>query len=110
MYGLKESDLNYIVNVLRQHPEIEQAILFGSRAKATEKPGSDIDLALKGKALANIITTISGILNDESPLPYEFDIIDYNSLENQKLKEHIDRVGKIIYTSKLKTDINGVQQ
>lgn len=100
MYGLKESDLDYIISVLTQHPEIDQAILFGSRAKGTEKIGSDIDLALKGRELTKVVTTIAGVLNDESPLPYEFDIIDYNSIENQKLKEHIERVGKIIYTRK----------
>ncbi len=98
MYGLKESDINYITKLFKQYPEIEQAVLFGSRAKATEKPGSDIDLAFKGKNLTNIIITISGILNDESPLPYKFDIIDYYALEHEKLKEHIDRVGRIIYT------------
>ena len=27
-------------------PHIEKAVLFGSRAKGTAKPGSDIDLAL----------------------------------------------------------------
>ncbi|CAB1241813.1 hypothetical protein CLOSBL3_10403 [Clostridiaceae bacterium BL-3] len=33
-------------------------------------------------------------------MPYFFDIVDYTHLNHQKLKEHIDRVGKIIYKNK----------
>ena len=35
---------------------------------------------------------------EESPMPYFFDVIDYSSLTHEKLKNHIDRVGKVIYT------------
>ncbi|SLM33087.1 conserved hypothetical protein [Desulfamplus magnetovallimortis] len=31
---------------------------------------------------------------DDLMLPYEVDIVDYNSIENCDLKDHIDRVGK----------------
>lgn len=34
---------------------------------------------------------------DESPMPYLFDIVDYTHLEHKELKEHIDRIGKMIY-------------
>ena len=32
-------------------------------------------------------------------LPYMIDVVDYDHLENQDLKAHIDRVGQIIYES-----------
>lgn len=97
MYGLKDSDLEYIINLLKRYPQIDQAIIFGSRAKDTQKSGSDIDLALKGNNISEIVITISGQLNDESPLPYDVDVLDYDSIERTALKEHIDRVGKILY-------------
>ena len=47
---LVPQDLELVRSVLRQHPEIECATLFGSRAKGTHTPRSDVDLALAGRA------------------------------------------------------------
>lgn len=44
-----------------------------------------------------IASTISGILNEESPLPYFCDVLDYSLIDNEELKNHIDRVGRLIY-------------
>lgn len=49
MYGLLERDLKYILEAVRKYPEIEKVIIFGSRAMGNYKPGSDIDIALKGQ-------------------------------------------------------------
>jgi predicted nucleotidyltransferase len=101
MFGLTPKDLQEILDVLRNYQEVDEAILFGSRALNTHKKGSDIDIALKGKEIGFITATIAGILNEESHLPYFFDILDYNLIENQDLKEHIDRVGQQIYKKDL---------
>ncbi|NBV42883.1 nucleotidyltransferase domain-containing protein [bacterium] len=37
-------DIFYILHELAQFPMVEQAVLYGSRAKGNYKPGSDIDL------------------------------------------------------------------
>ena len=92
--GLQQSDLAIIVSVLQKHQEVAEAWLFGSRAKGNYKAGSDVDIALKGEHLtAEIISSISYQLNEETSLPYKFDILNYNSISNIDLKEHIDRVG-----------------
>ncbi|WP_321992949.1 nucleotidyltransferase substrate binding protein [Clostridium butyricum] len=41
---------------------------------------------------------LNDYLNEIYPLPYFFDIINYNSITNENLKKHIDIEGKIIYT------------
>lgn len=97
MYGLKNSDLETICQTLKQYPNVTQAILFGSRAKGTHRPGSDVDIALKGNKLTETVLQISMYLNQESLLPYQFDIIDYHSIENQNLIDHINRVGVVLY-------------
>ena len=97
MYGLKDSDLVEILSALKKHPDITEAILFGSRAKGTQRPGSDVDIALKGNNLEQTVLQLSIALNQESLMPYDFDIIDYNKIDNQALIDHIDRVGKSIY-------------
>ena len=49
-YGLTDTQLDQIRRVLAETPHLERAVLFGSRAKGTHKPGSDVDLALMGDA------------------------------------------------------------
>ena len=98
MYGLLSSDLDFMEKVFTRFPEIQQAVLYGSRAKGNFKKGSDIDLALKGEGLGRTVTAVWGILNDEAPFAYDVDVLDYASLTNQNLKEHIDRVGITIYS------------
>jgi len=63
-----------------------------------------VDIALKGQNLDfNIVSHLSYMLNEETPLPYRFDLLNYQTLNNDALKEHINRVGKAIY-SVLKRD------
>lgn len=100
-FGLKPGDLEIICHILEKEPQIEQALLFGSRAKGTDKPGSDVDIALKGKDLnAQTITNVSYYLNEETPLPYRFDVLNYHTITERSLVEHIDRVGIEFYNKK----------
>lgn len=93
--GLTQADIKRITAAIKQFPEIEDAVIFGSRAKGTHKKASDVDLAIKGRAVTSeTIQRLNFLLNEELPLPYFFDVVHYESLENQLLVEHIDRVGK----------------
>lgn len=96
--GLSLLEIRVIRSALKRFPEIEKAVLFGSRAKGNFKPGSDVDIAIEGVAITHeCINKLPGILNKESALPYFFDIVHYDIITETKLREHIDRVGKIIY-------------
>jgi uncharacterized protein len=92
--GFQQSDLAIIISILQKYPEVAGAWLFGSRAKGNYKTGSDVDIALKGEHLtAEITSNISYQLNEETSLPYKFDVLNYHVISNLDLKEHIDRVG-----------------
>ena len=96
--GLVENDLQALVGVLKQFPAVEQAIIFGSRAKGTFKNGSDVDLALRGESLSFEQTSrISYLLNEETLMPYKLDVLQYETIKSPELVEHIDRVGVIIF-------------
>jgi len=98
-YGLTNRDLAQILAALHQFPQIEEALVFGSRAKGNYKPGSDVDLAVKGKNISyQNVTHLSTRLNEDLPLPYFFDVVHYETLDNPALIDHIDRVGKVLYT------------
>lgn len=63
------------------------------------KNGSDVDIVVLGELISNnTILKLNDYLNEIYPLPYFFDIINYNSITNENLKKHIDIEGKIIYT------------
>ena len=98
-FGLKNGDIETIIAVLKKYPQIEQGIIFGSRAKGDYKQGSDVDLVLKGN-VQEIATQIGFSLNEDSLLPYKFDVLDYNSISNKNLIDHINRVGIIFYKKK----------
>lgn len=62
------------------------------------KKGSDIDLALKGEKVdQRVVRRLSDELEEEYPLPYFFDIVNYNDIEDKEFKRHIDSVGKTIW-------------
>lgn len=97
-FGLTKEDLDCIVTVLRKEKVIEEAVIFGSRALKKYKTGSDVDIALKGeKVNHDTVNQVSYILNEETLMPYQFDIINRNKITNQKLAEHIDRLGISIF-------------
>ena len=91
-FGLRDEDFKKIETVLRSYPKIQDAIIFGSRAKGTYRYGSDIDIALKGSIDLRLINDLLQAM-DELFLPYTFDLVDYASIDNQEFREHIDRVG-----------------
>ncbi len=96
-FGLKDQTIAAIQGVFAKHPEIERAIVYGSRAKGNFKPGSDIDLTFEGADLN--IETIYRIDEelDDLMLPYKFDLSILRQIENPALVEHIRRVGQEIY-------------
>ena len=100
MFGLLSRDEKNILDALSKFDEIEEAIVFGSRAIGNYKAGSDVDLALKGPLGSDLILQISESLNEDYPLPYFFDVIDYNRITNEALENHIDAYGKSIYSKK----------
>ena len=97
-HGLIARDLKHIREAVAEIQEIEQVVLFGSRAKGTHSRGSDVDLSIRGSGITyDTILKLSRSLNEERPLPYYFDIVDYDSLkEDEPIKAHIDRVGVVL--------------
>ena len=91
---LRELDL--IAGVFRQHPEVISVRLFGSRAKHTHNPGSDVDLAVWGEVDDLRAEAIAAEL-DELPLPYRFEGKQLDLIKLHSLRQHIERVGIPVY-------------
>jgi predicted nucleotidyltransferase len=103
-YGLSEFDLNNIISVLKKNSKIQRAILFGSRAKGNFHAGSDIDIALDGEDLKLDDVLNLSIELDNLTLAYKFDLIIFKRILEEKLIEHINRVGIDLFS---KNKFNG---
>ncbi len=98
-FGLLDADVEAISGVLSNHPKVEKAYIFGSRAKGNFKNGSDVDIALKGDKMDfDTVSQISYLLNEETNMPYKFDVLNYNAVKEPDLLVHIDRVGIEVYS------------
>jgi len=92
-HGLSENTVARIAAVLECFPAVESAVLFGSRAKGTHKPGSDIDLALVGASLDwRTVGKIYDALDDRL-MPHRFSLIVYDEKTDPAVAAHIGRVG-----------------
>lgn len=88
-HGLSPATVAEIHEVLARYPEVEKAVLYGSRAKGNFKQGSDVDLTLLGPCLT---VKILGKIQDELEdglLPYRFDISILDQITQADLIDHI---------------------
>lgn len=99
-FGLKKDTIDKINAVFAAFPAIEHVVLYGSRAQGNYKPGSDIDITMKGKELTYSLLSEVSIALDDLLLPYTFDLSIYNHISDPNLREHIQRVGKVFYAKK----------
>jgi len=96
-FGLKNDIIKQVSYVFAKYPQIEKAIIYGSRAKGNYKTGSDIDLSLTGEDLTLSLIHAVELEVDDLLLPYTFDISIFNQISNPDLIEHINRVGLVFY-------------
>ena len=99
-FGLHRDDIAAIVAVLTRYPSVQTAVIFGSRAKGNYKAGSDVDIALQGEGMGDSVAAdVAYALNEETIMPYQFDVLNYHTITNPDLIKHIDRVGRPFYTA-----------
>lgn len=100
-FGLKEDIIQDFNGVFTQHPEIEEVVIYGSRAKGSHREGSDIDITLKGEGVDDTICSKVYWDLDDLNSPYLIDLSVYHLLDSNSLIDHINRVGKVFYQKEL---------
>ncbi|MGB3075305.1 MAG: hypothetical protein WBB36_08280 [Chitinophagales bacterium] len=76
----------------------DQSHLHSQPRQKQPKIGSDVDLALKEKRMNyDSVVAISYELNEETLMPYHFNLLNFAAITNQELRAHINCVGKKIY-------------
>jgi len=95
--GLRPEILDQLDILFKSYKEIDAVILYGSRAKGTYRPSSDIDITIKGEHFEDSLVGKLAEEIDDLLLPYSFDISSWSQIDNPDLLAHIERVGIIIY-------------
>jgi len=96
-YGLKDETIKQIHTIFTRFPQIDEVIIYGSRAKGNYRNGSDIDLTLSGTGINLDVINRLNLELDDLLLPYTFDISIYQQITNPDLIKHIQRVGIVFY-------------
>ena len=95
-FSLSEEQFTILENIFKQHSSVTKVIIFGSRAKNTHKQYSDIDLCLMGKIDDNELNKLNNNLI-ESSLIYKVDLVVFENVKNNLLKENIVKDGLIFW-------------
>ncbi|WP_111640232.1 nucleotidyltransferase family protein [Marinomonas shanghaiensis] len=100
-FGLTSTELEELNSIIQSFHEIESVMIFGSRAKGTYKPGSDVDIVISGNKLDHsVVARLSNQLNEETTFPYFFDILDLNTIKSEEMLAHIAQYGRKIELNK----------
>ena len=99
-FGLPTTAIAALRGVLSQYPQIERALVYGSRAKGNYRSGSDIDLTLDGPALTFTDLMHIEVELDDLMLPWKIDISLLSHIDNADLLDHIARLGKPLWIKK----------
>jgi len=96
-FGLSEATIQKICAVLARYPQVEKAVLYGSRATGNYRNGSDIDLALFSDDIT--LRTLCSIMDsiDDLLLPYSVDLVVFGQIGDSDLIAHIQRAGVVFY-------------
>lgn len=97
IFGLAKRHYRDIASVFSRYPHIERVLIFGSRAKGTAKPQSDIDLAVIAPQMDE--SEFSRLLCDLDALElvFKLDVLHLDTLVQEKLKKAILSQGKLYY-------------
>jgi len=93
-FGLTDRQFSLLQELLSRHlPGEAEVIVYGSRAKGTHNPGSDLDFVIKGIPDRHLLATLREQI-DDSDFPLLCDVQFYEEIRNPSLKDHIDRRGR----------------
>lgn len=94
-FGLPQRTIDDLLNYFSSRVDVDKVVIYGSRAKGTFHNGSDIDFAVwsdNPDASFKIAAEL-----DELPTPYKFDVVNYEFLSHDGMKNSIDQDGVLFY-------------
>ncbi len=101
MFGITEKSYKLILDYLASQTFLYEVYIFGSRAVGNYRQGSDIDLVVMSPNLSDdLIQKLNYDLNEVLLIPYFVDVLNYQSIDNEHLKQEIDKKAVLFFKSK----------
>ncbi|GMQ24388.1 nucleotidyltransferase domain-containing protein [Algoriphagus sp. oki45] len=97
-FGLNNKSLQILLDIFRNYPAVSEVKVYGSRAKGTYTERSDLDLVILDEIDRKTLGEIWMEVNS-SDFPLTVDLQVWKDIKNENLKEHIQRVGKMLYSA-----------
>ena len=96
-FGLSNSTKDILIDIFKKYPQIAHVLVYGSRAKGNYTNRSDLDLVIDDHEIDRY--TLGKLLSElnESDFPLTIDLQSLDQIQNEKLIDHIRRVGKTFY-------------
>ena len=91
-WGISEAVMREITEIAKRN-QIQEILLFGSRARGDYNRTSDIDLAVTGGNISGFAVSIE----EETSTLLEYDIVDLDKPVSEELLKSIRDEGKILY-------------
>lgn len=92
-FGIAQRHLDDLRRVFARHDTIDRVLVFGSRARGTARPGSDIDLAVVAPRMSDAEFTALWNEVDALPILFPIDLLHWDRITRPALKDNIVRDG-----------------
>jgi uncharacterized protein len=95
--GVSKTLIEDIKKVIRKYPDVNRAVVFGSRANGSYKYNSDIDIAVFSN---NLLMKDLNLLTDELKelnTIFDFDVLNFEKIDKKELLQNIEKDGIEIY-------------
>jgi predicted nucleotidyltransferase len=96
MLRIEPTLLSEIVAKVTSIVSPDKILIFGSQVRTDAARSSDIDIALFGVP-QSAINSIKGILNEDIKTLRDIDVVAFESITNERMKEQILKQGVVIY-------------
>ena len=95
--GIPQADSQQLLELIRSHPQVQNVVLYSSRALGRQRAGSDIDLCLEAPSMALGELLELGAELDDLFLPWQIDLQLRHLIAHEELLAHIERAGKLLW-------------
>ena len=96
--SISQDLLNSIIEIIVSYKKPSKIVVFGSRVGSNFDAASDIDIAIFGKDWTDKeINLVRHNLNEFIKTPLKFDVLSFEQISKEELKQDILKKGKVIY-------------
>jgi predicted nucleotidyltransferase len=96
-FGLRKRDLGLLIGAFQKVPNLMRVYVYGSRARGTFKPTSDLDLAAEFARDAKKGRVRLAWELEDLPVIYKIDVVDAAELPEGAFKDNVMKYRKLLY-------------